>query len=148
MGNFKEYLLTEIKKSVLMKNTDKKRKQLSKEMRVRPPKVSTTDEGWERLDYNVKMEPPDKSVEGRNHRGFIIWDPKDSDVKRVHCDCLDWNYCMWKTAVKNGIDKWKLSKKEEKRQLRVNNHADAKIRNPNDVIFCCKHIYSILKNYT
>ncbi len=146
MGKFKSFL-NEIRKSELMRNTDKKRRKLSKEMRVRPPKIITMVDGMEKMEYAVKMQPASKSVEGRNHRGFIIYDPKNKDIKRVHCDCLDYNYVLWKPMVNNDLDSWELTKREQKRQVVTNNKANAVERNPNDKLFACKHIYAILRDY-
>lgn len=147
MGKFKKYL-KEIKKSELLKNTDTGRiERGTKEMRVRPPKVTVLDNGYERYDYNFKSSPPDKSVEGKNHRGYVIINPKNGIIKRIHCDCLDWHYRLWKPYVKVNLDSFKLTPMEQKRQSRKHNKADTIITNPDESKFLCKHLTALFRNY-
>jgi hypothetical protein len=147
MGKYKRYL-EEITKSDLMSKTDKKRiDQAVKEMRSRQPKIVDIGDGKERLEFSVKMTPPDKSTEGRNHRGFIDYDPKTGKLYRVHCDCNDFAYRLWAPFVKAKIDKWELTPQQQKRQNFKHNKAWTKETNPSGVKFICKHIYSAMHAY-
>jgi len=147
MGKFKEYLLTEIKKSVLMKNADKKRIKLSKEMRVRPPKVETLDNGLERMSYKFKMSPPSKSVEGKSHYGYIDYDSKTKDIKKLFCSCKDWAFRLRYPYAKDDLATWDLDKKFKKKEPFEHNQEPTYETNPNFTKFLCKHLFALIKSY-
>ena len=147
MGKFKEYLITEIKKSVLMKNTDKKRIKLSKEMRVRPPKVETLDNGLERMSYKFKMSPPSKSVEGKSHYGYIDYDRKSKEIKELYCSCKDFAYRLRYPYVENDLATWDLDKKFKKKEPFEHNQEKTSQTNPDLKLYFCKHLFALVKSY-
>jgi len=149
---FSEYLITEIAKSTVLSNTDSGRKSRAQKVRfLSMPTIENIGDEVEQLKYNVKMSPPVLSTEKKNHRGFIEYNPKNSDIIGLYCDCADFNFRLWYPYTDKKLSHWNLPDYYDKRLKKglawENTKDPAKITNPFNKLYVCKHIAAVLKNY-
>jgi hypothetical protein len=137
-------ILSEVNKEELMKLTDKGRIQRSKNMNTKSPIVKDLGNGLVRLEYSFKAN---SSTEKKRHNGFVEYDEKTGDIKKLWCNCKDFSYRLYAPYVNNDISTWNLDKKFDKLKPFDHNREWTNKTNPEGITYCCKHLYQLLQNY-
>lgn len=136
--------LFEVNASDLMYATDKGRVERSESMFTKPPLVTDGGNGLVKIEYNFKANP---TIENKRHWGYVLYDEKNKEIKELYCDCLDHAFRQRYSFVKNNLGTWNLDSKYQKREPFVHNQEPAKITNPDNKLYVCKHLYQLLSNY-
>jgi hypothetical protein len=142
-----DLLIEAISKRKLISNTDPGRIFRSKaHVRTRPPKVTELgDDNIEFIEYNVKAFP---STENKRHYGFIVYDNNKKMINEAYCTCKDFcfsNVRTWQSKKLLNVDK--IPKKYLDHTSSFPTRASARIRNPRNIPFLCKHLAAIMSGY-
>jgi hypothetical protein len=139
-------ILLEIKSTTLLNNTDKGRLDRADVVFTRQPTITTLDDGLEMMKYNFKGNP---SVENKRQWGYIKYNPKTKDIKKLYCSCLDFAFHSYRLLQSKGLveDDNKIPEKYTNHAAVIPEDRLPKVTNPKHKKYVCKHLAALLKFY-